>query len=267
MLRVNEISFRYKDNTVLDKISFTANRGEIITILGPNGSGKSTLLRCLGGLLSPCAGGIYVDGKKLDKISVKTMSRCVAYVPQRIETSMMVVFDAVILGRRPYFGLMPSAADLDLVESMIYRFQLETIADRAINQLSGGEVQKVAIARSFVQEPQLLLLDEPTSMLDLRNQVELLMLLRQFVSERNITAVLCMHDINSAMKYTDRFLLLRKGQIIFDVKKDNLTAEMIESLYNLPVEIHKINNSNFVTEKMSSENIRLNRYDSINHSN
>jgi iron complex transport system ATP-binding protein len=250
MLTVNSVSFRYRENIILDKVSFTAKRGEIITILGPNGSGKSTLLRCLGGLLSPRSGEIYIDGKKLETKSIRTNSRLIAYVPQRIETSLMPVFDAVLLGRRPYFGLQPSVNDLELVESMIYRFQLELIAGRSMNQLSGGESQKVAIARGFVQEPQLLLLDEPTSMLDLRNQVDLLMLLRQFVSERNITAVLCMHDINSAMRYTDRFLLLRKGQIIYDIKKEELTAPMIEALYNQPVEIHNINNTNFVIEKI-----------------
>ncbi|MDR1290279.1 MAG: ABC transporter ATP-binding protein [Planctomycetaceae bacterium] len=250
MLTVNRVSFRYRENIILDKVSFSAKRGEIITILGPNGSGKSTLLRCLGGLLSPRAGEIYIDGKKLETRSIQTNSRRVAYVPQRIETSLMPVFDAVLLGRRPYFGLQPSASDLELVESMIYRFQLESIANRSMNQLSGGEAQKVAIARGFVQQPQLLLLDEPTSMLDLRNQVDLLVLLRQFVSERNITAILCMHDINSAMRYTDRFLLLRNGQIIFDIKKEELTAQMIEALYNQPVEIHNINNTNFVIEKI-----------------
>ncbi|MDR1485933.1 MAG: ABC transporter ATP-binding protein [Planctomycetaceae bacterium] len=243
MLRVENISFCHRDNTVLDKISFTANRGEIITILGPNGSGKSTLLRCLGGLLNPCKGEIFLDGQKLGTISTRAAARLVAYVPQRIETSLMLVFDAVLLGRRPYFGLYPSAADLGLVESMIYRFKLEMLSGRAMNQLSGGEMQKVAIARSFVQEPQLLLLDEPTSMLDLRNQAELMQLLRNFVEERNIAVVLCMHDINAAVRYTDRLLLLRKGQIIYDVKKDDLTAPMIELLYNIPVEIHKLNNN------------------------
>ncbi|MDR1478517.1 MAG: ABC transporter ATP-binding protein [Planctomycetaceae bacterium] len=246
VLTVNGVSFHYRENTVLDNVSFSAKRGEIITILGPNGSGKSTLLRCLGGLLSPQSGEIYLDNKKLETKSIRTNSRYVAYVPQRIETSLMPVFDAVLLGRRPYFGLRPSAGDLELAEAMIYKFRLESIAGRSMNNLSGGEAQKVAIARGFTQQPQLLLLDEPTSMLDLRNQVELLMLLRQFVSEKNITAILCMHDINSAMRYTDRFLLLRKGQIIFDIEKNELTADMIEALYDQPVEIHNINNTSFV---------------------
>jgi iron complex transport system ATP-binding protein len=250
MLNVKDISFCYKDNAVLDNISFTANRGEIITILGPNGSGKSTLLRCLGGLLIPRVGGVFVDGKNIGVLPASAISRLVAYVPQRIETSMMLVFNAVLLGRKPHFGLSPSVEDLRLVESMIYRFRIESIANRAMNQLSGGEAQKVIIARSFVQEPKLLLLDEPTSMLDLRNHVELLLLLRQFVKEKNITVVMCMHDINAAIRYTDRLLLLRNGKIIFDVKKNNLTASMIETLYNFPVEIHKINNENFVIEKI-----------------
>lgn len=251
MLRVNRVAFRYSKMTILDNISFDIKRGEIVTILGPNGSGKSTLLRCLGGLLRPSSGDIYWCDKNLRVASAQTISRLAAYVPQRIETSLASVFDSILLGRKPYFGLSPSEIDLELTESMIYRFRLESISMRSMNQLSGGEIQKVAIARSLVQEPQLLLLDEPTSMLDLRNQVELLLLLRQFVEEKNISAILCMHDINSAIKYTDRFLFLRKGKIIFDVNQTNLTAEMIESLYDLPVEIHKINNTKFVVEKLS----------------
>ncbi|MDR2171898.1 MAG: ABC transporter ATP-binding protein [Planctomycetaceae bacterium] len=250
MLRVNGVAFRYNNRTILNNVSFTAKRGEMITILGPNGSGKSTLLRCVGGLLQPCLGDVYWEDKILRTAPARAISRIVAYVPQRIETSMTPVFEAALLGRRPYFGLSPSIGDLELVESILYKFQLDKIANRPMNQLSGGEVQKVAIARSIAQEPQLLLLDEPTSMLDLKNQVELLLLLQKIVKEKNITAVLCMHDVNSAIRYADRLLLLKKGNLIFDVNKKNLTEKMIETLYELPIEIHKINNINIVIEKL-----------------
>jgi iron complex transport system ATP-binding protein len=250
MLVVKNITFRYRGEAVLSDVSFDVKRGEVVTILGPNGSGKSTLLRCLNRLLLPQSGVVSLDDQLLSRLSAGLIARMIAYVPQRIETAPVTVFDAVLLGRKPYFTWNASRSDYESVELMLRRFRLDSISDRLLNQLSGGEIQKTVLARGLVQEPKLLLFDEPTSALDLRNQVELLTLLRQFVRERNIIAIVCMHDINAAIRYTDRFLLLKKGRIIHDVNRDKLTAPMIESLYGLPVEIHDVANRSFVVESV-----------------
>ncbi|MDR3110910.1 MAG: ABC transporter ATP-binding protein [Planctomycetaceae bacterium] len=251
MLQINNISFCYGHAEIISDISFRVNRGEIAAVLGQNGSGKSTLLRCLNRVLRSHSGYVTLDDKRLDKFSAEKIARNIAYVPQRLETAPLSVFDAVLLGRKPYFTWQASRTDFEIVEKMLYRFGLDSLAHRPLHQLSGGEVQKVALARAMVQEPKLLLLDEPTSALDLKNQVELLRILREIVEERNIMAILSMHDINIAIRYADRFLLLKQGKLIGDVEHNKLTSEMLETVYGLPVEIHTTEqNVSFIIEKV-----------------
>ena len=237
MLSVQHLSFWYGYKEILSDVTFQASPGEIVAILGPNGSGKSTLLRCLCGILKPKNGVVSCGGSNLANFSAEKIARMVGYVPQRIETAPLSVFDAVLLGRKPYFTWFASSDDFHKVEEMLFRFKLDSFAMRPTNQLSGGETQKIALARALVQEPRLLLLDEPTSALDLKNQVEFLSTLRNVVKERGLFAVLSLHDINTALRYADRFLLLREGHLLADVQLEDLTSHLIEQVYGLPVEI------------------------------
>jgi iron complex transport system ATP-binding protein len=251
MLQIDNITFRYGHVEILSGISFRVSRGEIVAVLGQNGSGKSTLLRCLNRILRSHTGHITLDDERLDTFSAEKIAQHIAYVPQRLETAPLSVFDAVLLGRKPYFVWQASRTDFERVEKMLYRFGLDSLAHRPLHQLSGGEVQKVALARAMVQEPKLLLLDEPTSALDLKNQVELLRILREIVEERNIMAILSMHDINIAVRHTDRFLLLKEGKLIGDVRRDKLTSDILETVYGLQVEIHTSErNVSFIIEKV-----------------
>jgi len=251
MLNVQHISFSYGKRNVLSDVSFETNAGEILAVLGPNGSGKSTLLRCLTGILRPTQGEITLTNRTITGCTAEQRARLIAYVPQKLETAPLSVFESVLLGRKPYFTWKASKYDLEKVEEILDRLGLDTLAQRSVDQLSGGESQKVALARVLVQEPQLLLLDEPTSSLDLKNQVEMLVLLRKIVRERNVTAILIMHDINVAIRYTDRFLLLQSGKLAGDVLRDGLTTELIESVYGLPVEIHSSErNFSFIVERI-----------------
>jgi len=250
MLSVQQLSFRYGRKVVLSDVTFQASSGEIVAILGPNGSGKSTLLRCLCGILKPKSGTVSCDGSNLADFSAEKIASLVGYVPQRIETAPLLVFDAVLLGRKPYFTWFASSDDFHKVEEILLRLNLDSFAMRSANQLSGGETQKVALARALVQEPRLLLLDEPTSALDLKNQVEFLSTLRTVVRERGLLAVLSLHDINIALRYADRFLLLREGHLIGDSRLPDLTPQLIEKVYGLPVEIHTSGNIPFVVESV-----------------
>ncbi len=253
-LDVEKLVFDYGRCRVLSDVSFRVAAGETVAVLGPNGSGKSTLFRCLNGILRPRRGIIRLHEKNVAEFSAEAIAKNIAYVPQRIEATPLSVFDAVLLGRKPYFTWMPSAADYDAVENILDRLELSPFAQRPLDRLSGGETQKVALARALVQEPELLLFDEPTSALDLKNQVSILSMLRDVVRERNIMAILSMHDINIAIRYADRFLLLRRGTVIGDVRQDGLTPEMIELVYGLPVEIHTSDRDiSFVIERLEQK--------------
>ena len=261
MLRVNDLAFAYGRRVILSDISFEVRPGEIVAVLGPNGSGKSTLLCCLNRILRPQRGQVQLDNRPLADMTAEGIAGVIAYVPQRIETASFSVFDAVLLGRKPYFTWFAGANDFALVEAMLQRLELDTcdgagggnMADRPMDRLSGGEAQKVALARALVQEPKLLLLDEPTSALDMKNQVEILTLLREIVRERNIMALLSIHDLNLAIRHADRFLLLRKGRLLGDVRRDGLTPDIIEHVFGLAVEIHLSDSGvPFFTEKSIS---------------
>lgn len=251
MLNVQELSFSYGRRAVLSNISFTADPGEILAVLGSNGSGKSTLLRCLARILTRKQGKLLLNGERIDAFSSEKRARLIAYVPQKLETASLSVFETVLLGRKPYFTWTASKTDCEKVEEILNRLELNQLAGRPVDQLSGGESQKVALARVLVQEPKLLLLDEPTSALDLKNQVEILTLLREVVRERNLIALLTIHDINVAIRYADRFLLLRKGELVGNVVRKDLMPELIESVYDLPVEIHNSDRDmSFIIEKL-----------------
>ena len=251
MLTVHHLSFSYGRRTVLPDVSFEIEGGKILAVLGPNGSGKSTLLRCLARVLHAKQGEILLDGERLDTFSAEKRARVIAYVPQKLEAAPLSVFESVLLGRKPYFTWTASKTDFEKVEEMLDKLGLNELAKRPVDQLSGGECQKVALARVLVQEPKLLLLDEPTSALDLKNQVEILVLLRSIIRERNLIALLCMHDINVAVRYTDRFLLLQKGNVLGNVVREDLTPELIENVYGLPVDIHTSEqNISFIIERI-----------------
>ena len=251
MLKVEHLGFSYGKRTVLSDVSFDAKSGEILAVLGPNGSGKSTLLRCLTRILTPKIGEIILGNERIDSFSAEKRAKLIAYVPQKLEAAPLTVFESVLLGRKPYFAWTASKTDFAKVEETLVRLELDSLASRPVDQLSGGESQKVAIARVLVQEPKLLLLDEPTSALDLKNQVEILTLLREIVRERNLIALLTMHDINVAIRYTDRFLLLRKGKLRGNVVREELTSDLIESVYDIPVEIHNPDRDiSFIIEKI-----------------
>jgi len=238
MLHVDRLAFSYGRRPILTEVSFEVLPGEIVAVLGPNGSGKSTLLRCLNRILRPQHGNVQLDNQPLAGMTAERIASMIAYVPQRIETASLSVFDAVLLGRKPYFTWFAGANDYKMVEEMLRRLELDAMSNRTMDRLSGGESQKVALARALVQEPKLLLLDEPTSALDMKNQVELLTLLRDIVRERNIMALLSIHDINLAIRHADRFLLLREGRLLGDLRRDGLTPNIIEQVYGLAVEVH-----------------------------
>ncbi len=239
-LDIRGIAFSYRSQEVLRDLSFEVRPNEFIAILGPNGVGKTTLLRCLNALLRPTNGAIIVEGRDLLTMSRMEIAREMAYVAQRTEPVRLTAFDAVLLGRRPHMGLSTTPHDLGVTEAIIARLDLSGLALRYIDELSGGELQKVAIARALVQEPQVLLLDEPTSSLDLKNQLELLELVRAVVQEHGISALMTMHDLNLALRFADRFIMMKDGCIHAAGGPEVVTADLVREVYGVKVAVETL---------------------------
>lgn len=240
ILSVNNVQFSYKSRTVLNRVSFALKRNELLAILGPNGVGKTTLLKCINAVLRPQGGAIFVDDRDLLKLSRMEIARNIAYVAQRTETGRLTAFDAILLGRRPHIRWKVSREDLKKVDAIIKTFGLEELSLRFLDEMSGGELQKVSIARALVQEPEVLLLDEPTSSLDLKNQQEILETIRHIVTGHGMAAVMTMHDLNSALRFADKVLFMRNGEIYSASKRADVTPEVVEAVYGLPVTIEQV---------------------------
>jgi len=241
ILDARQLHFAYNGMDILRNIDFQVAPGELLAILGPNGVGKTTLLKCINTIHRPCNGAVLVEGLDVLRMRPNDIATRIGYVAQRSETARLTVFDAVLMGRKPHIRWRTATRDLQIVEAAMRHLHLEGKTLRPINQLSGGELQKVCIARALVQEPRLLLLDEPTSALDLKNQIEIMRLLRRVVDEHGIGAVMTMHDLNTAMHYADTVLMLKGGEVHSYCPTRKVTAAMIETVYGLAVEIHHIN--------------------------
>ncbi|MDY0386839.1 MAG: ABC transporter ATP-binding protein [Methanolobus sp.] len=237
ILEVNGVEFQYRSKEVLKDIKFHLKKNEILAILGPNGVGKTTLLKCMNAILKPKSGTILVDKEDVLKLEQIDIARRMGYVPQRCEPARLTAFDAILLGRMPHIKWNIAPEDIMIVESTIKKLHLEEMALRYIDELSGGELQKVGIARAIAQNPKLLLLDEPTSSLDLKNQIEILNIIKDVVKNENVSAVMTMHDLNLAFKYSDKFLFLKNGTIFAAGSMDDITAQIIEEVYGVPVTI------------------------------
>lgn len=237
ILSVDELTFLYRNHDVLSEIAFTIDAGEVVAILGPNGVGKTTLLKCLNRILRPKGGVVNLDGEDLSRLNLMDIARRVGYVPQRVETGRLTAFDAVLLGRRPHIGWDITERDLRIVDAVFHRLSMDNLRLSYIDEMSGGELQKVAIARALVQEPKILLLDEPTSSLDLKNQVEILSTIVQIVRQHTIAAVMTMHDLNQALRYADRFIFLKDGQVYAHGDRGIVTPAVIQDVYGVSVDV------------------------------
>ncbi|AIF70111.1 hypothetical protein PAP_08650 [Palaeococcus pacificus DY20341] len=235
-LRVDGVEFSYNGSAVLKGITFEAEAGDVVAVLGPNGAGKSTLLRCINAILKPKRGVVLVDGKTVGGDVAKVFG----YVPQKSGGNFMTVFDAVLLGRKPHMGLRPNERDLQIVEEVLGLMGLKRIALKMTNKISGGELQKVVIARALAQEPKVLLLDEPTNNLDLKSQHEVMRLVRQISKEKGVISIVVMHDVNLALRYADKFLVMKNGEIIASGGREVITPGLIKEVYGVDAHIEHV---------------------------
>jgi len=242
-LEVRNIYFSYDNRDVIRNVSFNIEEGEFLSIIGPNGSGKSTLLKTLNNVYIPKSGEIQVKGKPVDSYKKKDLAKLIALVPQDTNIDFeFKVQEIVAMGRHPYKGRFQreDKDDMDIVYKSMELTNTFDIKDRLINEISGGERQRVFIAKALAQDPEIILLDEPTSHLDINHQMDILSLLRRLNEEKKITVVLVIHDINLACRYSDRIVLLKNGEIVgAGSPEEVITTVNVEQTYGMKVAIEK----------------------------
>ena len=247
MIEAKGICFHYKNcPVVLQNVDFQAEDGRFLAILGNNGAGKSTLLKCMNGILKPDAGSLLLDGEDLLTMPHRQVAQRVAFVAQTVASTQMTVHDMVMLGRRPYMGWSFSREDHDIVHAAMARLGLMDMRGRFLNQLSGGERQKVMLARALAQQPRLLLLDEPTSALDIRNQYQVLKIVGELCRTEGLTAVVVIHDLTLALRFCDRFLLMWDGQVYRCGGLEVLDKTALREVYGVDAEPVMVNGRHIV---------------------
>ena len=246
MIEIKNLSFSYGKRPVLTDISFSAEAGECVGILGNNGAGKSTLVTCINRILTPSSGEVLIDGIPVSSMNRNELAKTVAYVAQKNEAYSCTVFDSILMGRKPYIKWATGREDLEICAAMINRMGLEDFQLRRLDELSGGELQKVLLARALVKQPKVLLLDEPTSNLDPKNQYESMAMVRQVAKENNITVFIVLHDLNLALRCCDRFFFLKKGQCCSYGDINSVNPATIKEVYGIDADVTEINGRRFV---------------------
>ncbi len=240
MIEIKNLEFGYKKGQpVLKDINLSLEDGEIGVLLGKNGAGKSTLFKCLLGLLKP-TGEILHDGKDLTKISRADRAKLIAYVPQEISFGDLTVFDSVLTGRLSRFGMIAGAKDREVVNNVLEELGLSNIANKNVNQLSGGERQKVAIARALAQEPHMLVFDEPTGNLDIQNEKLIFDIAKRIAKEKNMTIIIAIHNLNFAFAFGDKFFLMKDGIIKYVGGAEILNEETIDDVFGVGAKIIEV---------------------------
>ncbi len=240
MLEIRDLRFRYASRgpMVLNGIDLTLNSGEIGILLGKNGSGKTTLFKTILGIKKPAGGTVCFNGRDLTALSRQERAKQIAYVPQQVRFGALTVYDTVLMGRVSYFGFRAGKEDHETVERILRDMRLEDLAARNAEELSGGEQQKIAIARALAQQPQLLVFDEPTGNLDLANEQLILTEARRAAREKGISILISLHDLNQALELGDRFFFLKDGRVRFTGGQEIVTEDVIRDVFG--AEVHMI---------------------------
>ena len=250
-ISVENISFSYtKEREILKNVSFKLKDSESLFILGPNGTGKTTLLKCINHILKPTGGKVFINNKDNALLSSYERAKTIGYVPQyNNNVFSMNVIDTIMMGRIAFAGHKIKSSDKDIVFELIERLNLQKFAFKNINQMSGGERQRVFIARALAQEPKVMILDEPTSSLDLKNQMFTLELITDLAKKQNLSVIMTIHDLNLASLFADNIMILKDSEVYAYGKPiDILTEENVKNVYGV---------DSVVTEEDGFAHIRL----------
>ncbi|MCB9435587.1 MAG: heme ABC transporter ATP-binding protein [Anaerolineales bacterium] len=238
MLSAQNLSYRIGKSILVDSVNLELNKGEVVALVGANGAGKTTLLRLLSGELEPTQGVIYLDGQPLYQLSPRQLARKRAVMRQHIFLNFdFTAYDVVMMGRHPHIRTVATHKDHQIADAMLQRTETDPLRDQLYATLSGGEKSRVTLARVLAQETPILLLDEPTSTMDLRHQ-QMTMRLARNLADQGGTVLAVLHDLNLAAMYADRIGMMIKGQLVaIDTPQQVLTTQHIEAVFNLTVRI------------------------------
>lgn len=247
-LGISDLCFFYRSKPVLRGVSLCVDPGTLVGLVGPNGSGKTTLLKCVGNLHAPKSGSVQLDGLNLRQLPARSLAKIVGYVPQDTGAILpLSVIQTVLLGRTPYVRFGAKETDMDAVLNALEIMDLQSLAFRMTTELSGGERQRVVIARALAQEPRIMLLDEPTSSLDIKHQLEVLRIMRETASRQRLIVMLAIHDLNLAGRFCDRVVMLKDGAIVAQGRSSEvINAENIRKTYEVEAIVRIEQNMPFV---------------------
>ncbi|MCP4369379.1 MAG: ABC transporter ATP-binding protein [Deltaproteobacteria bacterium] len=235
-VEINNLSFSYKNIQILTSLSFSVPKGDFFIIIGPNGSGKTTLIKAISGILKPQEGKLKILDLPFGDYSRNSLAKTIALVPQLVSIDFpFTVAELVLMGRSPHLNILglEQEKDLKIANRSMAFTEVEHLAHRKLDQLSGGECQRVFIARAICQEPKIILLDEPTASLDLTHQMKIMDLMEKLKNELGTTIIMVSHDVNLAAMYSDRLLLLKNGEIAGLGKPDEiLTLDILKKTYD-----------------------------------
>lgn len=240
-ITIKDLSFYYGSRRILDDLNLVVGDSEVLSLVGPNGSGKTTLIKCIDRILKPKGTIILDGGRDLQTMSRQEVARFIGYVPQSTTSSLTTtVFDTILMGRRPRMGWRVAEEDIDRVVEVMRLLHVEEFALKDFSELSGGQKQRVLIARALAQEPEVLLLDEPTSNLDVKHQLEALDTVRAIVKKAGISAVMAIHDLNLAARYSDTLVMLKDGRVhAVGDPASLLTKENIRTIFGVEAVVMK----------------------------
>lgn len=252
---IDDLYYSYSEEAVILKgISMNIREPQLVSIIGPNGVGKSTLIHCMNKILSPVAGTVMIDGKAVKDYEIKELARKVGYVPYTSsDTFPMTVVDTILMGRNPHRKQSTLKNDLAIAREVMEMMDISHLAMRPFNELSAGQHQRVMLARGLAQEPEILLLDEPTANLDIKHQMDVIRLLKELSVKKGLMVIMISHDLNIAAKYSDNVIMMSKGQIYAVGRPaDVITADNIREVYGVESEILLSDGRPFMMVKDSS---------------
>ncbi|SDE81705.1 ABC transporter ATP-binding protein [Sporomusa acidovorans] len=238
-IAVQNVCFSYNSHPLLQDVSLNVQQGQVVSIVGPNGAGKSTLLKCMARLLKPQAGAVHLDGRDIAGKNSRELAKALGYVPQNTgDVFTFTVLETVLMGRKPHVVWEVGDEDFRVVTQVMHFLGIENLAERPLDQLSGGQKQKVFVARALAQQPAIFLFDEPTSNLDVRHQLEVFATIKQLAANEGRTVIVVVHDLNLAARFSDTMVMLKQGSVYAAGKPaEVITEDNIRDVYHVSVAV------------------------------